>query len=238
MWSGPRNVSTAVMYAFAQRPDTQVVDEPFYAHYLLQSGADHPGRAEVLESQPRNPSIVMPKLMSEMPKYDVLFLKNMAHHMLDMDEELERLTEEFVHLFLIRDPAEMLLSLEKTLPNPTMRDTAYRRQLQLFKKVQNSSRPFCVIDSRELLKNPKYILSALCDKLDIPFTKSMLSWDPGPIPEDGIWAKHWYDSVHKSTGFEPYQPKKEPIPDHLNSLYEECSAIYDKLFAHAIKQNN
>ena len=238
MWSGPRNVSTAVMYAFAQRPDTKVVDEPFYAHYLLQSGADHPGRAEVLESQPRDPSVVLRELTSEMPNHDVLFLKNMAHHMLDMDEELERLTEEFVHLFLIRDPAEMLLSLDKTLPNPTMRDTAYRRQLQLFKKVQNSSRPFCVIDARELLKNPKYILSAVCDKLGISFIQSMLSWEPGPIPEDGIWAKHWYDSVHQSTGFEPYQPKQEPIPDHLTSLYEECSAIYDKLFAHAIKYNN
>ena len=82
------------------------------------------------------------------------------------------------------------------------------------------------------------MLSAVCEKLDIPFTKSMLSWEPGPIPEDGIWAKHWYDSVHQSTGFEPYQPKQEPIPDHLNSLYEECSVIYDKLFAHAIKYNN
>ena len=167
MWSGPRNVSTAVMYAFAQRPDTQVVDEPFYAHYLLQSGADHPGRAEVLESQSRDPSIVMREITSEMPNHDVLFLKNMAHHMLNMDEELERLTDEFVHLFLIRDPAEMLLSLDKTLPNPTMRDTAYRRQLQLFKKVQNSSRPFCVIDSRELLENPKYneqVAAAIAEK--------------------------------------------------------------------------
>lgn len=237
MWSGPRNVSTAVMYAFAQRPDTQVVDEPFYAHYLLQSGADHPGRAEVLESQPRDPAIVMRKLLSQAPKHDVLFLKNMAHHMVEMDEELDTLVNEFVHVFLIRDPAEMLLSLDKTLTNPSMRDTAYRRQLQLFEKVQSSDRPFGVIDSRELLQDPKHILSALCGKLNIPFTEEMLSWDAGPIPEDGIWAKHWYDNVHQSTGFEPYIPKKESIPDRLKPLYDECRPIYNKMFAHAIKFN-
>ncbi len=235
MWSGPRNVSTAIMYSFAQRADTRVIDEPFYAHYLLQSGADHPGRAEVLESQPRNPAIVMRKLISESARCEVLFLKNMAHHMIEMEDQLDKLLQKFQHVFLIRDPAEMLLSLDKTLPNPTMQDTAYRRQLELFEIVQADGHPFSVIDSRELLKDPEHVLSTLCEQLDIPFTKAMLSWEAGPIPEDGIWAKHWYDSVHQSTGLEPYKPKAEPIPERLRPLYKDCKAIYQKLFAHAIK---
>lgn len=237
MWSGPRNVSTAIMYSFAQRGDTRVVDEPFYAHYLLQSGADHPGRAEVLETQPHEPAIIMRKLMSENTQSEVLFLKNMAHHMLEMDDELDTLLRKFQHLFLIRDPAEMLLSLDKTLPNPSMQDTAYRRQLELFEMVQAGGHSFNVIDSRELLKSPEHVLSTLCKQLGIPFTKSMLSWEAGPIPEDGVWAKHWYDNVHQSTGFQPYHPKEEPIPDRLKPLYEDCKPIYDKLFAHAIKPN-
>jgi len=238
MWSGPRNVSTAIMYSFAQRADTRVIDEPFYAHYLLQSGADHPGRAEVLESQPRNPAIVMRKLISESARCEVLFLKNMAHHMIEMEDRLDTLLQKFQHVFLIRDPAEMLLSLDKTLPNPTMQDTAYRRQLELFESVQAGDHSFSVIDSRELLKDPEHVLSTLCEQLDIPFTKAMLSWEAGPIPEDGIWAKHWYDSVHQSTGFEPYKPKAEPIPERLRPLYKDCKAIYQKLFAHAIKSEH
>lgn len=236
MWSGPRNVSTAIMYSFAQRSDTHVVDEPFYAHYLLQSGAEHPGRGQVLDSQPKDPGIVMHNLLS-LQKKAVLFLKNMAHHMIEMNSELNTLLDNFQHVFLIRDPKEMLISLDKTLPNPTLQDTAYPRQLELFEMVESAGLPVHVIDSRELLKDPKFVLSALCNDLDIRFEESMLSWDSGPIPEDGIWAKHWYDNVHQSTGFKPYKPKKESFPDHLKPLYNECKPIYDKLLAHAIKTN-
>lgn len=235
MWSGPRNVSTAIMYSFRQRSDTKVVDEPFYAHYLLQSGAGHPGRAEVLDSQPKDPAVVMQNLLAESDKGQVLFLKNMAHHMIEMDSELEVLISEFQHIFLIRNPAEMLISLDKTLPDPTLRDTAYKYQMDLFEKVvSNGSSPH-VIDSRQLLKNPEKVLSVLCKGLGIEFEKGMLSWEQGPIPEDGVWASHWYHNVHQSTGFNPYKPKNKDMPNHLKPLYEECEPIYSKLFAHAIK---
>lgn len=235
MWSGPRNISTAMMYAFAQRSDTQVVDEPFYAHYLLQSGADHPCRAEVIESQPTDASVVIKELLARDDADQRIFLKNMAHHMMEMEDALTTLLHKFQHIFLIRDPAEMLPSLDRALPNPTMRDTAYRRQFELFERVQKLDQPLIVVDSSELLKDPHEVLKTLCRQLGIPFEEAMLSWEAGPIPEDGVWAKYWYQSVHQSTGFEPYRPKDEELPDHLKPLYEKCKPIYDKLFAHAIK---
>lgn len=238
MWSGPRNVSTALMYAFAQRSDTKVVDEPFYAHYLLQSGADHPGRAQVLESQPKDPSIVLRNLLEDNSRKPVLFLKNMAHHMIEMDHSLSKLIQEFSHIFLIRNPKEMLLSLDKVIPNPTLRDTAYQHQFDLFTRVKASDAPCCIIDSKELLQDPEAVLSQLCERLEIPFEDSMLSWKAGPIPEDGVWADHWYDTIHQSTGFKPYTPKSSPLPDRLVPLYKECRSFYNKLFAHAIKVNH
>jgi hypothetical protein len=224
------------MYSFAQRSDTQVVDEPFYAHYLLQSGAEHPGRAKVLESQPKDPSVVMQNLMATATNADVLFIKNMAHHMIEMDDILDRLFEEFIPVFLIRDPADMLLSLDKSLPDPSLLDTGYQQLLDLFETAENHNLPLTVLDSKELLEDPEFVLSALCEQVGIPFEESMLSWQPGPIPEDGIWAKHWYHKVHQSTGFNPYNPKSENLPDRLNPLYEHCKSIYDRLFAHAIKR--
>jgi hypothetical protein len=236
MWSGPRNISTAIMYSFAQRSDTKVVDEPFYAHYLLQSGAEHPGRAKVLESQPKDPSIVMQNLRAAATNSDLLFVKNMAHHMIEMDEVLEQLFNECTPVFLIRNPAAMLLSLDKTLSDPSMRDTGYQHLLDLFETAENNNLPLIVLDSEQLLKDPEFVLSALCEQLGVAFEASMLSWPPGPIPEDGVWADYWYDKVHESTGFNPHTPKTEDLPNHLDPLYERCKSIYDRLFAHAIKK--
>lgn len=236
MWSGPRNISTAIMYSFAQRSDTKVIDEPFYAHYLLQSGAEHPGRAEVLESQPKDPSVVLKKMRTTGTNADVLFIKNMAHHMIEMGQTLQQLFEEFIPVFLIREPADMLLSLDKILPDPTLRDTGYQQLLDLFETAENDDIPLIVLDSKELLEDPEFVLSALCEQVGIHFQQSMLSWQPGPIPEDGIWAKYWYDSVHSSTGFNPYTPKSETLPNRLDPLYDKCKSIYDRLFAHAIKK--
>jgi hypothetical protein len=236
MWSGPRNISTAIMYSFAQRSDTKVIDEPFYAHYLLQSGAEHPGRAEVLESQPKDPSVVLKKMRATGTNADVLFIKNMAHHMIEMGQTLQQLFEEFIPVFLIREPADMLLSLDKTLPDPTLRDTGYQQLLDLFETAENDDIPLIVLDSKELLEDPEFVLSALCEQVEIHFQQSMLSWQPGPIPEDGIWAKYWYDSVHSSTGFKLYTPKSETLPNRLDPLYDKCKSIYDRLFAHAIKR--
>lgn len=236
MWSGPRNISTAIMYSFAQRSDTKVVDEPFYGYYLLQSGAKHPGRAKVIESQPTDPSLVMQNLRATGTNTDVLFIKNMAHHMIKMDSILEQLFNEFIPIFLIRDPADMLLSLDNSLPDPSLFDTGYQQLLDLFETAENNNLPLIVLDSKELLDDPEFVLSALCEQLDMPFDESMLSWQQGPIPEDGIWAKHWYDKVHQSTGFNPHTPKNKTLPHRLEPLYKHCKAIYDRLLAHAIKR--
>lgn len=155
--------------------------------------------------------------------------------MINMDRLLSKIFAGFQHVFLIRNPKEMLPSLHKSLPDPTLQDTAYQRQFELFSEVKSRDLSFHVIDSSELLKGPREVLSALCSGLDIPFEQSMLSWEPGPIPEDGVWADYWYDSVHKSTGFKPYSPKEKPLPDKLKPLYRKCKPIYDRLFAHAIK---
>ncbi len=223
------------MYSFSRRDDTKVNDEPFYAHYLDKSGVQHPGRAEILRSQSTEPKVVLKELLTYDDHNELLFIKNMAHHTIGMDDELDILMEKFEHVFLIRDPADMLPSLAETIPNPTLRDTAYKYEYELFEMVRERSRPLHVIDARELLRDPRQILSELCQRLDIPFSEKMLSWNEGPIPEDGIWAKYWYHNVHKSTGFEQYEPKNEPVPKHLKPLYEQCKPYYDKLFVHAIK---
>jgi hypothetical protein len=224
------------MYSFAQRDGTTVVDEPFYAHYLLQSGTQHPGRAKVIESQPKDPAIVMQNLMAASNQSEVLFIKNMAHHMINMDQTVDALINTFTPVFLIRDPREMLLSLDKTLPDPTLRDTGYQHLLTLFEIIENKELPLTVIDSKELLKDPAFVLSALCEQLNISFDEAMLSWRLGPIPEDGIWAEYWYENVHQSKGFNPYTPKDEPLPARMKPLYEHCKSIYDRMFAHAIKK--
>ena len=231
--SGPRNVSTALMYSFAQRADTQVVDEPFYACYLSQTDIKHPGQKKVLKAQPVNVKTVTDQLLTANSGVPILFIKNMAHHLKNVADNF---LEQVKNVFLIRRPSEMIVSFIKKIPNPTLRDTAYQYQYRQFNhmtKVLNHA-PI-VIDSGELLKHPRAVLQQMCKKLSIDFDDRMLSWPKGPIPEDGVWAEHWYESVHQSTGFKPYKPKAEPVPKRLQSLQETCCKYYQPLYKHAIK---
>lgn len=231
--SGPRNVSTALMYAFAQRSDTKVIDEPYYACYLDKTGKEHPGREEVLKAQSSNPEEVTGEILSENHNKPVLFIKNMAHH---MHLVTKAFYDKIIHLFLIRDPTEMIPSLIKTITNPSLRDTAYKEQYEIFQYVtrQLNYEPI-VIDSKELLLNPGKVLTEVCNKAGITFKPAMLRWQKGPIPEDGVWAKHWYHKVHNSTGFKAYEPKDEEVPERLKPLLKECSEYYHELYRHAIK---
>jgi hypothetical protein len=232
VWSGPRNVSTALMYAFAQRPDTRAVDEPFYGHYLRVSGAEHPGAAEVMQAMPGQAEQVIREVILAPCDRPVLFLKNMAHHLVEMSWDfLGQLT----NVLLIREPSEMLPSLAHNLAAPTLRDTAYQTQVELLEKLVALGQNPPVLEARELLLNPRSVLQQLCRRIGLAFDEAMLHWPAGPKPEDGVWAKYWYHQVHQSSGFAPYKPKTEPFPARLRPLLEECRPYYERMLAYAIR---
>ena len=232
LWSGPRNVSTALMYAFAQRKDTHVVDEPLYAHYLRVTGAQHPGRDDVLASQDNNGEQVVKDILLGPCNHPVLFVKNMAHHFIDLRWDFLR---QMTTIMLIRNPEQMLPSLINQVPRPALADTALGRQKEIFDYLRDSGEAPCILDSRELLLNPQGVLSQLCTHLGLSFDEAMMHWPSGPRPEEGIWAPHWYHVIHKTTGFEPYKPKTAPFPKFLEPLLEECTPYYEYLYQFALR---
>lgn len=229
MWSGPRNISTALMRSFENRSDTQVIDEPFYAHYLKQTGLEHPGRDAVLKSQTTNASVVAKRLLAPLePGKTVFYQKHMSHHLLlGMDQKwLEPLT----HAFLIRDPVSMLASYVKTREQVTLADLGLPQQMALFDYIadkQGTAPP--VVDSTDILKNPKEKLVLLCSALGIAFDEAMLAWPAGPRDTDGVWAPWWYKNVEASTGFAPYRYKEPVLEDHLFEIADLAQPFYDKL---------
>ena len=231
VWSGPRNVSTALMYSFRQRPDTVVVDEPLYGHYLRTTGAAHPGAREVLEAMEGDGGRVVREVILGPCERPVHFFKNMAHHLVGLDRKfLYRIT----NVLLIRNPEEMLSSLAEQLPEPTLRDTGLDRQVEILDLVLGRGEKPVVLEARELLLDPDGVLREACERLGLPFEEEMLRWPAGPKPEDGVWAKHWYRNVHASTGFAPYRPKAVRFPQRLAPLPEECLPLYEKLRGYAI----
>ncbi len=231
-WSGPRNVSTALMRSFGRRSDTTVVDEPLYGAYLATTGAPHPGRDELVEILETDAQKVIDEVILGPCDSDVLFLKQMVHH-LTPDLDLAFL-DRGVHVLLIRDPAEVISSLVHQLPEPTARDVGLDRQVELFRDVRSRGQDPPVIDARQLLLDPEHVLRQLCERIGLAWDPAMLSWPAGPHPADGVWAKYWYDNVQRSTGFEPYRPKATDVPDQCRELLEESRSHYDELSAHAI----
>ena len=218
------------MYAFAQRSDTTVADEPFYAVYLSKSGARHPGRDEVLQAQSADESVVK-KQFSKKDK-DVLFIKNMAHHMEVMESPF---IENAVNIFLIRDPKQIIASYAQVIEQPIMRDIGIAHQYELFSALQAKGEPAIVLDSGLLLQNPESVLKQLCHHCTIGFEHSMLKWSAGPKSYDGVWAKHWYANVHRSTGFEMQSSSSRPLPENLNDLYQQARKYYEKLIPFSLK---
>lgn len=232
LWSGPRNVSTALMYSFAQRPDTRVVDEPLYAHYLRVSGARHPGYQEVLAAQdPDGERVIRDAILGPVDK-PVVFFKQMAHHLVDLDLSF---LDQSVHVVLTRDPRDMLPSLVNQVPEPTLADTGLARQCELVALLRDRGQDPPILDARELLQAPADVLEQLCDRLGLAFDDAMLSWPAGPIAEDGVWAPHWYHNVHSSTGFGPYREKREPMTAALAAVHVDCKPWYERLYAAALK---
>jgi hypothetical protein len=231
VWSGPRNVSTALMYSFRQRTDTVVVDEPLYGYYLKSTGADHPGAREIMEAMEQDGERVVREVILGPCERPVHFFKNMAHHLPGLDPAF---LSSVTNVLLIRDPTEMLPSLTRQLPAPTLRDTGLREQAWILDTILARGEAPIVLDARELLLDPPGVLRRACSGLGIPFEPAMLSWPAGPKPEDGVWARHWYHNVHASTGFTPYRPHKEHFPEHLKPLLKECLPLYERMRGDAI----
>jgi hypothetical protein len=232
LWSSPRNISTAMMYSFAQRPDTIVFDEPLYAHYLRVSRVEHPGQNEILQSQENDGEKVVHELMLNAFHKPVAFFKQMTHHLIHLNEDF---LSEMKNIIFIRDPKQIISSYAQVRPDVNMQDIGIGKQLQLFHTLEKNNDHCVVLDSNEILKSPEDVLQKLCDALDIPYYKEMLHWHAGPKKEDGVWAKYWYDNVHKSTGFEKQQTSSRELPQYLEPLYNESKIYYDELFKHSIK---
>lgn len=231
MWSGPRNLSTAMMYSFAQRRDTRVVDEPLYAHYLATTGALHPGREAVLATQDNDGRAVLARLLDARPDRPVLFAKMMAHHLVGLDPAALTRARNF---FLIRDPRAMLVSLARVLGDIGLRDTALDTQVGLVRVLEARGQPVVCVEAGELLRDSRGVLGGLCARLGLDFDEAMLSWPAGPRPEDGVWAPHWYSGVHRSTGFGPWRRPPRDVPERLQPLLATCLPLYDFLLERAI----
>nr|WKN37936.1 sulfotransferase family protein [Tunicatimonas sp. TK19036] len=231
--SNPRNLSTALMYSFAQRSDTKVVDEPLYGYYLTKRpDIDHPGKEEILASMETDIDIILREVIFGDYDYPVLFLKNMAHHFVDMDEHF---ITQLTNLLLIRNPKQLISSIAQQMKEPTMEDIGSQKQHELYRFLIAEGNTPVVLDSGELLKNPPLVLRKVCEALEIPFEDSMLSWQAGALPEDGVWAKYWYDNVHRSTGFRKQPTSERPLPEHLQPLYETALYYYSELYENSIK---
>jgi hypothetical protein len=235
VWSGPRNISTAMMRSWGNRPDTFVTDEPLYAHYLQHTGREHPGGAETLATGETDAAKVIAWLTGPVPGGKrVWYQKHMTHHLLPhLDRGWMR---QLVNCFLIRDPREVLTSLVKHVPDMTLPDTGYAQQAEIFDLVRGwTGQTPPVLDARDVLENPRRVLGLLCEAVGVEFTDRMLSWPPGLRETDGIWAKYWYKEVETTTSFRPYSPKNERLDPKFSGLLDECVALYERLQPHRLR---
>jgi hypothetical protein len=230
MWSGPRNISTAMMRSFENRPDAAVIDEPFYAAYLSATGIDHPMREESLASQPVDPHVVVEQILGPAPGgRPIWYQKHMIHHM------VAGFPRDWIvgmrNAFLIRAPEDVLASYVRKREDVTLDDIGFVSQAELFdSEAQRLGRAPPVIPAGDVLADPRGTLSALCTALDIPFSEKMLAWPAGKRASDGVWAPVWYESVERSTGFSaPRAKRREPLPAHLQAIADAARPHYEKL---------
>ncbi|MBN7795712.1 HAD family hydrolase [Parahaliea mediterranea] len=242
MWSGPRNISTALMRAFENRDDTAVVDEPLYGHYLKATGLEHPAGEAVMASQDCDWRVVAEQLCRGLPAGTdaattrVFYQKHMTQHMLP--QIALDWTDSLSNCFLIREPRRIIASYAKVRPDFALEEIGFPQQWALFQReADRTGEAPPVIDSLETLRAPEKSLRALCARVGIPFSEGMLGWPAGPRDSDGVWAPHWYASVEQSTGFEA--PAETPlsevaIPARYEALCEEAERIYAELYRHAL----
>ncbi|QBY02124.1 HAD family hydrolase [Rhodophyticola sp. CCM32] len=228
MWSGPRNLSTAMMYAFAARGDCAVWDEPFYAPYLRASGSDHPLAGEIIAAHEADPARVAARCAGPVPGGKAHFyMKHMPHHMgpgFPLDWALD-----CVNIHLIRHPARVIASYAAKRKTVTLEDIGFPQQAALYQKLGG-----LVIDSHDIRRDPAAMLKTLCGAINLPYRAAMLRWPGGGLPEDGIWARHWYGAVHDSTGFAGAEgPLPDLAPGH-EPLLRAALPLYEQMCADAL----
>lgn len=228
MWSGPRNLSTALMRSFGNRADCSVVDEPLYAAYLLETGLDHPGRDEVIASQSTVPAVVVEELTTGPVSTPLQYQKHMTQHVLPSVPRSP--LAELTHAFLVRDPERVLTSYAKVREEPTLEDLGLPQQLELYETYGGP-----VVDAADVLRDPRGTLSLLCGALGIAFDEAMLSWPAGRRDTDGVWAPYWYSGVEASTGFLTHGGSGDPLPDRLAPLLERCLPYYEALAPYRLR---
>ncbi|MEO1680953.1 MAG: HAD family hydrolase [Pseudomonadota bacterium] len=228
MWSGPRNLSTALMYSFAQRADTTVTDEPFYAAYLAATGADHPMRAEILTAQNQDYATIAAASAAPGPRSH-RYLKLMTHHMIAVADH--SFMGSCRNAFLIRHPARVLASYVAKRERPSLQDIGFTEQFALYRTARALGQTPIVVDSADIRQNPPAMLASLCAALGLPFDPAMLSWPEGGNLADGVWARHWYGAVHRSTCFAGPEGPLPDLPDDLAAVAAAALPIYEELAA-------
>ena len=234
MWSGPRNLSTAMMYSFGARDDCAVWDEPFYAAYLAQTGLDHPMRNEILAAGDIDAASVSDRCLGDIPDgKSVFYQKHMTHHI--VPEFDRQWINNVTSIFLIRDPAKVIASYNAKRENPTLDDIGFKQQAEIFDQITAATGTYpAVIDSAEILANPKAALQSLCTAIGLEFQESMLHWPKGGHKGDGVWASHWYKSVWESTGFSTPAATASRLSATGSALYDEALPYYQHLSKYRI----
>ena len=236
MWSGPRNISTAMMRSWGNRPDTVVMDEPFYSFYLKRTGKEHPLSSDVIAHGQTDWRAVVEQLTGAVPPVNsapIFYQKHMTHHLLpEVDRQwLDSVT----NCFLIRDPQEVITSYIKRNGDPTAEDVGFVQQAAIFDWVRDHSGGTPpVIDAKDILQDPERILRLLCQVVGVDFSEAMLCWPPGLRDTDGVWAKYWYAEVAKSSSFQPYTEKHEAVPERLRDVHTKCRACYERLYSYRL----
>jgi len=233
-WSGPRNISTALMRSWSSRMDTFVSDEPFYAYYLKEKKLKHPMYEEIINHYPNTYDAVVNSITGEIPQSKkIWYQKHMAHHLINLDD-IEWI-KGFHNCFLIRHPKDVINSYIKKNKFYHVDELGYPQQYRLIQYLRKNKKNTIVIDSSILLKDPRSVLSQWCEELNIDFDTKMLIWEKGSYSTDGIWWKYWYNNVINTNQFESFNNKSESIPKEYQSIYDEALDYYKKLSYFSIK---
>ena len=237
VWSGPRNISTALMRSFENRSDCFVSDEPFYSYFLHETGLKHPLRDEVIKTGLINYNKIIKYITGPIPfSKNIWYQKHMAHHILPGVNM--NWIKSMKNCLLIRHPSDVILSYSKKYEISSIQQLGYLQQVDIYEMLyQEIGTPPIIVDAQDLLKEPRKMLIEICKNIRIKFDEKMLSWPLGPRITDGIWGKHWYKQVEVSTGFNPYIKTNGTIPSKYQGLYDKCMKHYDFLYQNRIILN-